>query len=122
MSSVKVAVRVRPFNTREKDRHAALIIEMQGAATRITNPTTGRSNTFTFDHSFWTHDPASPHYANQEHVYEALGREMMTHAFEGYNVCIFAYGQTGTVPASPSGFFSVFFTLLPVQARASRTR
>jgi len=28
-------------------------------------------------------------------VYNDIGKEMLLHAFEGYNVCIFAYGQTG---------------------------
>jgi len=28
-------------------------------------------------------------------VYEDIGIEMLQHAIEGYNVCIFAYGQTG---------------------------
>lgn len=28
-------------------------------------------------------------------VYRDIGEEMLLHAFEGYNVCIFAYGQTG---------------------------
>lgn len=28
-------------------------------------------------------------------VYKDIGEEMLEHAFEGYNVCIFAYGQTG---------------------------
>jgi len=28
-------------------------------------------------------------------VYEDLGIEMLEHALEGYNVCLFAYGQTG---------------------------
>uniref|UniRef100_K1RDY0 Kinesin-like protein KIF1A n=1 Tax=Magallana gigas TaxID=29159 RepID=K1RDY0_MAGGI len=38
--SVKVAVRVRPFNQREKDRSAKLIIKMQGQMTTIANPET----------------------------------------------------------------------------------
>ncbi|KAL8603324.1 hypothetical protein ACOMHN_054020 [Nucella lapillus] len=38
--SVKVAVRVRPFNQREKDRKATLIIKMQGNMTLIQNPET----------------------------------------------------------------------------------
>jgi kinesin family protein 1 len=38
MSSVKVAVRVRPFNSREKDANAALIIGMEGKSTKITDP------------------------------------------------------------------------------------
>lgn len=28
-------------------------------------------------------------------MYRDIGEEMLQHAFEGYNVCIFAYGQTG---------------------------
>lgn len=28
-------------------------------------------------------------------MYDDIGLEMLDHAFEGYNVCIFAYGQTG---------------------------
>ena len=36
--NVKVAVRVRPFNSREKTRNAKLIIEMVGSSTKITNP------------------------------------------------------------------------------------
>lgn len=36
-----------------------------------------------------------PHFASQHQVYKDIGEEMLLHAFEGYNVCIFAYGQTG---------------------------
>lgn len=28
-------------------------------------------------------------------VYTDIGEEMLQHSFDGYNVCIFAYGQTG---------------------------
>ena len=38
MSSVKVAVRVRPFNDREKDRNSKLIIRMEGNTTFIKDP------------------------------------------------------------------------------------
>jgi len=34
-------------------------------------------------------------YATQRRVYEDIGVEMLQHAFQGYNVCVFAYGQTG---------------------------
>ena len=40
MSSVKVAVRVRPFNKREKDRKAKLIIQMKDKSTEIVHPGT----------------------------------------------------------------------------------
>jgi hypothetical protein len=36
--AVKVAVRVRPFNSREKERNAKLIIEMNGNTTTIKDP------------------------------------------------------------------------------------
>lgn len=39
--------------------------------------------------------PEDPNFASQNRVYNDIGKEMLEHAFEGYNVCIFAYGQTG---------------------------
>ncbi len=54
MSSVKVAVRVRPFNTREKDAGAKRVIEMEGKTTKITDPETGKDRKFTFDYSYWS--------------------------------------------------------------------
>jgi hypothetical protein len=51
---------------------------------------------FTFDKSFWSHDPQDEHYATQEDVYDSLGEEFLDHNFEGYHTCIFAYGQTGS--------------------------
>lgn len=54
-----------------------------------------QSNTFAFDDSFWSFNPEDEHYADQASVYAAVGRQMLEHAFEGYHVCIFAYGQTG---------------------------
>lgn len=39
--------------------------------------------------------PEDLNYASQQQVFRDIGEEMLLHAFEGYNVCIFAYGQTG---------------------------
>jgi len=64
--------------------------------TAIANPKVNDSyKTFTYDYSYWSHDPSDPNFADQETVYRDIGEEMLAHAFEGYNVCIFAYGQTG---------------------------
>ncbi|KAL7375207.1 hypothetical protein ABVT39_013832 [Epinephelus coioides] len=97
-ASVKVAVRVRPFNSRETGRNAKCVIQMQGNTTCISNPKQlkdGAKN-FTFDYSYWSHTTADdPSFACQRQVYKDIGEEMLLHAFEGYNVCIFAYGQTG---------------------------
>ncbi|XP_043239569.1 kinesin-like protein unc-104 isoform X3 [Amphibalanus amphitrite] len=97
MSSVKVAVRVRPFNAREVSRECEGIIEMDGNTTIITNPKQINDNvkSFNFDYSYWSIEPSAPQFASQERVYQDIGVEMLDHAFQGYNVCIFAYGQTG---------------------------
>ena len=34
-------------------------------------------------------------FLGQEKVYKYLGSDVLENAFEGYNACIFAYGQTG---------------------------
>lgn len=109
--SVKVAVRVRPFNDREKKINDTLCIHMSGNKTIITNPEDGSKKDFSFDHSFWSHSgyneeddgylrtnpgAAGPKYNDQEHVYNALGMEVLNNAWEGFHSCLFAYGQTGS--------------------------
>ncbi|XP_066868464.1 kinesin-like protein KIF16B isoform X5 [Kogia breviceps] len=76
MASVKVAVRVRPMNRREKDLEAKFIIQMEKSKTTITNlkiPEGGtgdsgreRTKTFTYDFSFYSADTKSPDYVSQE--------------------------------------------------------
>ncbi|XP_033476670.2 kinesin-like protein KIF1A isoform X19 [Epinephelus lanceolatus] len=96
-ASVKVAVRVRPFNSREMAKESKCIIQMSGNTTTIINPKQAKDNkSFNFDYSYWSHTtPEDINYASQMRVYKDIGEEMLLHAFEGYNVCIFAYGQTG---------------------------
>ncbi|XP_049318784.1 kinesin-like protein KIF1B isoform X15 [Astyanax mexicanus] len=97
-ASVKVAVRVRPFNSREISKESKCIIQMQGNSTTILNPKAPKESpkSFSFDYSYWSHtSPDDPTFASQNRVYNDIGKEMLQHAFEGYNVCIFAYGQTG---------------------------
>ncbi|XP_042335344.1 kinesin-like protein KIF1B isoform X4 [Sceloporus undulatus] len=97
-ASVKVAVRVRPFNSRETSKESKCIIQMQGNSTSILNPKNPKEppKSFSFDYSYWSHTSSEdPCFASQSRVYNDIGKEMLLHAFEGYNVCIFAYGQTG---------------------------
>ncbi|XP_062702424.1 kinesin-like protein Klp98A isoform X2 [Aedes albopictus] len=114
MASLKVAVRVRPFNQRENELGSKLIVQMDGKRTRLFKPKlTGPGairgellaargggpepfNDFTFDHSYWSVDEADSHYTPQESVFEDLGTEIVDCAFQGYNACVFAYGQTGS--------------------------
>ncbi|KAK6178426.1 hypothetical protein SNE40_013218 [Patella caerulea] len=108
--SLKVAVRVRPFNSREKDRHAKCIIKMHDNMTMIMNPDTPNEGPkkFTFDYSYWSHDgfkenangilekDGNTNYASQQDVFDNLGQRVLDNAFEGYNCSLFAYGQTGS--------------------------
>ncbi|XP_056621365.1 kinesin-like protein KIF16B isoform X4 [Triplophysa dalaica] len=106
MASVRVAVRVRPMNRREKDLSAKCIIEMEGNKTSITNVkipdgVTGdsvreRMKTFTYDFSYDSSDGKSASFVSQDKVFKDLGTDVLKSAFEGYNACIFAYGQTGS--------------------------
>jgi len=104
--NVKVAVRVRPFNGRESKRGAKAIIAMDGTTTNITNPADGKTKSFTFDHSYWSHDgytededgtitATSDTYDSQQKVYDDIGNGVLQNAYDGYNTSLFAYGQTG---------------------------
>lgn len=107
--NVRVAVRVRPFNSREKARAAVLIIKMQGNNTYIADPGAPgeEPRKFAFDFSYWSHDgfkelddgylaSAEPQYADQKRVFDDLGRGVLENAWNGYNCSLFAYGQTGS--------------------------
>ncbi|XP_013392684.1 kinesin-like protein KIF28P [Lingula anatina] len=112
--SVKVAVRLRPFNSREKARNATLIIDMKGPTTYIKDPSapSEEAKSFTFDYSYWSHDgsklegdgyiapdPGHPNgkkFADQKTVFQDLGMGVLTNAWDGFNSTLFAYGQTGS--------------------------
>jgi hypothetical protein len=51
--SVKVAVRVRPFNQREKDANAKLCVSMTGNQTICTDPKSNEEKKFAYDFSYW---------------------------------------------------------------------
>ncbi len=114
MASVKVAVRVRPFNRREEHLHSKLIVGVEGnticldstapsssstqssMAPVASSTPVGRPHKFTFDYSYWSHARGDAHFAGQDRVYEDLGTDVVDNAFLGYNACVFAYGQTGS--------------------------
>ncbi|XP_014851253.1 PREDICTED: kinesin-like protein KIF16B isoform X4 [Poecilia mexicana] len=106
MASVRVAVRVRPMNRREKELEAKCIIRMEGSKTSITNlkvpegvvgdSMRERIRTFTYDFSYDSTDGRSRAFVSQETVFRDLGSDVLKAAFEGYNACVFAYGQTGS--------------------------
>lgn len=73
--------------------------DQDASAASASSPSKARrvgDKSFTFDSSFWSHDPEDKDYATQEDIYNSLGEEFLDHNFEGYHTCIFAYGQTGS--------------------------
>eukprot|EP00668_Euglena_longa_P003094 GGOE01003614.1.p1 GENE.GGOE01003614.1~~GGOE01003614.1.p1 ORF type:complete len:915 (-),score=298.71 GGOE01003614.1:391-3111(-) len=99
--AVQVAVRMRCFNAREIREGATRIIRMEqhekGSNTYITDET-GAERKFNYDFSFQTFSPTERgigDWADQNTVFETIGRPVMDSALEGKNVCLFAYGQTG---------------------------
>ncbi|XP_054154280.1 kinesin-like protein KIF28P [Oppia nitens] len=117
--NVRVAVRVRPFNSREKQRNAQSIVAMDDNTTLLFSVDTTASvaaadepKRFTFDRSYWSHNGFTEadnglciaddnhenglKYADQETVYRDLGHTLLMNAWDGYNAAMFAYGQTGS--------------------------
>ncbi|XP_068599631.1 kinesin-like protein KIF14 [Brachionichthys hirsutus] len=95
-SAVTVAVRVRPFNAREKAEKPLQAIFMNGQETVARHPESKQSYAFTYDYSFCSVDECDPTFASQQKVYETLAKPLLLRAFEGFNTCLFAYGQTGS--------------------------
>ncbi|XP_027136955.1 kinesin-like protein KIF13B isoform X2 [Larimichthys crocea] len=104
-ANVKVAVRVRPMNRREKELNTKCVVEMVKNQT-ILHPSGGnlgkgdsrsQSKVFAYDYCFWSMDETDKEkFAGQEVVFQCLGESLLRNAFQGYNACIFAYGQTGS--------------------------
>ena len=113
MTSVKCAIRVRPFSPKETMDKTKNIIEMSGPTTTITDPSWFErkenldaitaedteylyKKSFTFDHSFWSFNGNDNHFSSQENIFEHLGTFVLDNALNAFNCSIFAYGQTGS--------------------------
>lgn len=105
--NIKVAIRVRPFNNREKEIGTDLCVWMDPQNTYIIDENGEEKHHFSYDYCFWSHDgyitesdgymsPQDDSYHDQKYVYNCLGKEILSNALNGYNCCLFAYGQTGS--------------------------
>ncbi|KAL8512303.1 hypothetical protein ACS0TY_018690 [Phlomoides rotata] len=88
--NIRVFCRCRPLNTEEIDGGASVVVDFEAAKDgEITIKSNGISRkTFKFDAIFIPD-------ANQTDVFEETA-PLAISVLDGYNVCIFAYGQTGT--------------------------
>ena len=110
---VEVAVRVRPFNEREKSLGERCVVKMDGRRTLLFDPMRidvddddPSVKTFSFDKSYWSFDgfqevdginePTDDRYASQQALFDDFGKTVLESAWEGKNSCLFAYGQTGS--------------------------
>lgn len=96
-AKITVAIRVRPL-TEEEERMERVMsqgVVVDGTQVQV-NGKDGRSQrTFAFDHCFDSTFVGSKT-GSQEHLFETIGRKVLTDAWEGFNTCVFAYGQTGS--------------------------
>ncbi|XP_023227413.1 osmotic avoidance abnormal protein 3-like [Centruroides sculpturatus] len=90
--SVKVIVRCRPINKREKELSCKVIINIDTPLGQcsITNPNEKAAppKNFTFDGAYFTN-------ATTEQIYNEIVYPIVEGVTEGYNGTVFAYGQTG---------------------------
>ncbi|KAG8129952.1 hypothetical protein E2320_016625 [Naja naja] len=91
--AVKVIVRCRPLNEREKQLGCKVVINMDSARGQcfIQNPTAEDDppKQFTFDGAYYLNH-------NTEQIYNEIAYPVIEGVTEGYNGTIFAYGQTGS--------------------------
>eukprot|EP00906_Rhabdomonas_costata_P026594 RCo037891 len=106
--AVRVMVRVRPFNAKEiRETHEAGAGELpfctlscpSDTLISCTNPENPEDvHNFPFDKVFWsmTQVESSIPFADQPDIFAVSGSPALDSAFDGYNGCIFAYGQTAS--------------------------
>lgn len=86
--NIKVIVRVRPLNTREKCENAKSCLSYSEDPQRIILDCKPEPRVFCFD--FIANENMS-----QNDLFTVFGKSICDYGLEGYNVCLFAYGQTG---------------------------
>ena len=90
--AVKVVVRCRPMNQREKDLKCEVIVNIETQKSQVQLKCLEEPNlppkSFTFDGSYGVD-------SNTEAIYNDVGFPLVESVCEGYNGTVFAYGQTG---------------------------
>jgi hypothetical protein len=88
--NLKVAVRCRPLNSKEKERDCKSIVTISDTTVHIQAvDEQHEGKDFTFDYCYGSD-------SLQTKVYEDLGQPIVLQALEGVNGMVFAYGQTGS--------------------------
>jgi hypothetical protein len=96
-SSIQVGVRVRPKTMKEEaEKEQSIILVDSNNITLVTS--IRETHAFRCDHCFSSNSISSQQnkHHQQREVYECLAKPLLPQAFQGFNTCLFAYGQTGT--------------------------
>lgn len=92
--SVRVVVRCRPLNGREKAMNCGVVVQTvtEAGQVQLARPGAGGDaeppKKFTFDGAYGMD-------SNSQMIYEDLGFPLIESVLDGYNGTVFAYGQTG---------------------------
>lgn len=107
---VKVVIRIRPLNSFETNRGHRNIIQTNNQQITVWDPScfdaANRQELSSIDPAFWSRefafdkclnslDPSSDDYASQDMVFNEIGQPVLNWILNGYNCCVFAFGQTG---------------------------
>ena len=106
-SSVQIAVRVRPFIKQEKEISGYDVV-VRDKEVLVKHDNKRENPLFKFDYAFDSTKSDSFNFYDQEKVYCKIGRQVLDYSLEGYNTCLFAYGQSGS-----GKFFLIFFSFSP---------
>jgi hypothetical protein len=92
--SIRVCARVRPLDRREKERGNEDVLEVFGNNIRLKTQKTDAKGQARVEEKTWAFDKVLGPGRGQKDVFEDSER-LIQSAVDGFNVCIFAYGQTG---------------------------
>eukprot|EP01012_Entosiphon_sulcatum_P009545 TRINITY_DN15406_c0_g1_i1.p1 TRINITY_DN15406_c0_g1~~TRINITY_DN15406_c0_g1_i1.p1 ORF type:complete len:906 (-),score=124.23 TRINITY_DN15406_c0_g1_i1:12-2729(-) len=100
-TNVRVYLRVRPFHEWEllesPRPRSFLCIDRQFVHVLEPRKDFAVRGDFVFDDCFDNTLPRTAgNYPDQSTIYQQIGTQLLENAFQGYNACLFAYGQTGT--------------------------
>jgi len=99
--AIQVGVRLRPLVAHEKGQKSCFHITNNDvnviqSALDPKDVKEKEDKQWRFDHSMDSSDPDSPNFVSNALCYDKIGKSIIEHALEGYNACLFCYGQTGT--------------------------
>nr|CAI5840847.1 unnamed protein product [Callosobruchus analis] len=93
--SVQVIVRCRPLSEKEILAQCCSVVKMYPSrgVIEVENPKARSDNE---KNKIFTYDAVYDESSTQQNLYDETVRPLVTSVLEGYNGCVFAYGQTGT--------------------------